>query len=1052
MRPLPPRIRNALPIRVAAPIAYVVIGIAWILGGDLLLAAMLGGDDRTLAWAASSKAGVFIVLSAVALYALLRKIGRARGSARPASAVVTISLLLATTTLVMLAGYGLFRVHADATLHDWQAELNGRADTEAQHVDDWLREQLAVVQLIAGSELLERELGAWRAAPDADRAAAVLGRIDDLRALNERRIVSVVLLSSDGRVLFFTGDLGATGSDGALAAAALSARRPLYGAPYVGHGQAGRPLIAVAAPLGEQDLAPATVAIVATFDMHDALDPVQEADGEGRRRSVETLLAYRGGGQIALLSGRRGATWETLDYQAGDGGIAGLIATGRDHALDETLDRRGIEVLATARRVLGTDWYVIVKADRSEIYRTTLQLAQLGLAVLVLLVLALVVSIGMIRRRAQEDVQARTADAELRIGALTEHFELASRHANDIILLVGPDGLVVQANERAVETYGYSRKELIGLAVTALQPEGMNDDGPTVRRFGDTGTLALIFETVHRRKDGSTIPVEVSARRFEIGNQKYSQAIVRNISERKAREAEMLRLAAERDLMAAQLRLQFDGMPFACVITDVDLRVVDANPAFERLFGWTAGQLAGLDNLDRIVDPTDLPGVRKVFKSLRSGPGPLVNVNRNRTRDGRVITCRWTNTALRTANGDFAGLLAVCEDLTTELELKHEVEAGEATFEALARTTPVGVFQLGPDGVISYANPMLIDMLGLGTENLRNAARGLFLLPEDRPRAARLLREVLDGAVLTPQEFRFTGKNGTSGWLLAHAHPVPDGDGKVQRVVGTATDITRLKQQEDMLEKQVAERTVEYRAAKEMAERASAVKTEFLASVSHDLRTPLNSIVGFTDVLLEQTSGALNERQQRQLTIVRDAARRLRTLISDLLDISRIETGRLNLELGPVAIGDLVRRSADGFGLDARARGLALVIDASDVAVDVVTDATRVEQILGNLLSNAIKYTVSGSVSVRAGVINDEVVISVTDTGIGIRGEEQERIFDPFVQLPREPGQPRQGVGLGLAISRKLADALGGSIEVESTIGLGSTFRLRLPARGQLAA
>ncbi|MDH5580034.1 MAG: PAS domain S-box protein, partial [Betaproteobacteria bacterium] len=504
--------------------------------------------------------------------------------------------------------------------------------------------------------------------------------------------------------------------------------------------------------------------------MHDVLDPMREAIGEDRRRSVETLLAYHRGGQVSLLGGQRGATWETLDYQAGDDGIAGLVATERVQAIAETLDPRGIEVLAAARRVPTTDWHVIVKADRSEIYRTTLQLAQFGLAVLVLLMLALVVSIAMIRRRAQEDVQARTADAELRIEALTEHFELASRHANDIILLVGPDGVVVQANERAVETYGYSRKELIGLAVTALQPEGMNDEGPTVRRFGDTGTLALIFETVHRRKDGSTIPVEVSARRFKIGDQKYSQAIVRNISERKIREAEMLCLAAERDLMAAQLRLQFDGMPFACVITDMDLHVMDANPAFEVLFGWTAGELAGRGNLDRIVDPADLPGVLKVLEFLRSGPGPLVNVNRNRTRDGRVITCRWTNTALRTADGKFAGLLAVCEDLTTELELKHEVEAGEATFEALARTAPVGVFQLGPDGAISYANPMLIEMLGIGTGNPQNLARALYLLPEDRPRAAQLLRKVLDGTVMAPQEFRYTGKNGVSGWLLVHAH------------------------------------------------------------------------------------------------------------------------------------------------------------------------------------------------------------------------------------------------------------------------------------------
>ncbi len=645
----------------------------------------------------------------------------------------------------------------------------------------------------------------------------------------------------------------------------------------------------------------------------------------------------------------------------------------------------------------------------------------------------------------KQTAAAQLAKAELRLGALTQHFELINRHANDIVLLVDPDGRIAEANQRAIETYGYDRKQLIGSKAESLL--GSSHTGKaTFRRFEDTGRLALLYETMHRRRDGTEFPVEVSARRFELEGRTYSQAIVRDISERRAREDEIAAVAAERDAAAAQLRRQFDDMPFGCVVTDRDLRVVDANPAFEQLFGWQKHELVGETNFDKIVLPEDIPAVTRVMTSIQDVTGHVDHVNRNVTRDGRTLTCRWTNTALRGPEGEFAGLLAMCEDRSHVERLKQELSTQAAMFRTLAETTAVGVFQIRADGWVNYASPALMDMLDVRPGSLGDVAKGRYLDPDERARAARVIGGVMKDAMMTPQEFRFTRRGGTQGWVLVHAQAVRNDAGAVTHLVGTATDITELKDQEALLEAMVSTRTAQLSAAKEAAERANAAKTVFLASMSHELRTPLNSIVGFTEVLLEKSAGPLSERQEQQLIIVRNAARRQRALINDLLDTTRVESGRLALERTCVSVAGLLRHVVAEFGNEARQKGLALSCQAGDELGEIETDATRLEQIVANLVSNAIKYTQHGSVSVRASRADGELVVSVADTGTGIAAQDLQRIFEPFVQLPADAARPRQGVGLGLALSRKLAEALGGTVDVESTVGQGSTFRLRVPA------
>jgi signal transduction histidine kinase len=234
--------------------------------------------------------------------------------------------------------------------------------------------------------------------------------------------------------------------------------------------------------------------------------------------------------------------------------------------------------------------------------------------------------------------------------------------------------------------------------------------------------------------------------------------------------------------------------------------------------------------------------------------------------------------------------------------------------------------------------------------------------------------------------------------------------------------------------------------------RADDLRATFLSAVSHELRTPLNAIVGFTDVLLLGLSGSLTAEQVRQLQIVRDSSTRLRTLIEDLLDITGIEAGHVDLALGPTDLGVTLAGQVRRFEVDAARKGVRMEVRLDESLPPLHTDARRVGQIVGHLLSNAIKFTAAGSVVVSVAMLADRVKIVVEDTGSGIPASELGEIFQPFAHVDRPGGRPRGGTGLGLAISRSLARALGGDLTVASEIGRGSRFTLWLPTRMAVAA
>jgi signal transduction histidine kinase len=300
--------------------------------------------------------------------------------------------------------------------------------------------------------------------------------------------------------------------------------------------------------------------------------------------------------------------------------------------------------------------------------------------------------------------------------------------------------------------------------------------------------------------------------------------------------------------------------------------------------------------------------------------------------------------------------------------------------------------------------------------------------PASLPLVERKWRDAVQHGQRLEIEHTLRRADGTPRWFLTRVEPLVGRDGKVVRWFGTNTDIQTLRE------------------ARESAQTASRAKSDFLATMSHELRTPLNAIGGYVELLDLELRGPVTDAQRRDFVRIRTNQQHLLGLISSVLDLSRIESGRVKYELEPIGVDAMLAGLDALVGPQAASKQLSLEYMPAPPDLVVTADGEKLRQILLNLLSNAIRNTPSGGrISMQASGVETAIDISVRDSGPGIPLDKQEAIFEPFVQLDRSLTQLREGVGLGLSISRDLARGMGGSLTVVSTPGEGACFTVSLP-------
>lgn len=430
------------------------------------------------------------------------------------------------------------------------------------------------------------------------------------------------------------------------------------------------------------------------------------------------------------------------------------------------------------------------------------------------------------------------------------------------------------------------------------------------------------------------------------------------------------------------------------------------------------------------MHPDDLDRVTEAISDYIDGRTTRYQIDfRMLHRDGIYIDVLSRGFLVENKDGNPIRLVGTHVDISERKYAEESLREREAYLRTIIEHMPVDFFSIDRDLVYTMQSPtskMAIgDVVGQRADEI-NVARDLRQAWLDE------LHQVFDGEIVQ-HEHDVRTMTGEVRTYLSNVAPVYV-EGDIIAAIGTSLDISAQKRA-----------SMELRDAKGRAEDADRLKSAFLATMSHELRTPLNSIIGFTGILLQSLAGPINEEQAKQLGMVQTSARHLLDLINDVLDISKIEAGQLEVAFEPFNLADLIRDIVGSTGPLAEAKGLNLTVDLDRTIEEIRSDRRRVGQIITNLLANAIKFTESGSVRVICTDDGEDVILSVQDTGIGISEEDQAKLFVPFQQVDTGLKRKYEGTGLGLSICRRLGEKLGGAIVVESEPDNGSTFTVRLP-------
>jgi PAS domain S-box-containing protein len=567
-----------------------------------------------------------------------------------------------------------------------------------------------------------------------------------------------------------------------------------------------------------------------------------------------------------------------------------------------------------------------------------------------------------------------------------------------------------------------------------------------------------IYELTYIRKDGSRFPavVSVTALRDELEAIIGYLLIGTDNTARKLAEEALLQAGALQNAI-------FNSANFSSIATDAKGVIQIFNVGAERMLGYTAAEVMNKITPADISDPLEViaraeelslelgtpitPGFEAlVFKASR-GIEDIYELTYIR-KDGSRFPAVVSVTALRDEEDAIIGYLLIGTDNTARKQIEAEqkqlsqrLRDHQFYTRSLFESNIDAIMTTDPSGIITDVNKQMEVLTDCTRDELIGAPfKNYFTNPDLAEKSIKL---VLREKKVTNYELTARARDGKETVVSINATTFYDRDRKLQGVFAAARDVTERKRLDQVLQ----EKNIELESARAAAEKTNLIKSDFLANMSHELRTPLNSVIGFSEVLQDQMFGAINEKQQEYVSNILTSGRHLLSLINDILDLSKVESGKMELELSPFSLKESLDASIIMLKEKALKGGIEIHLDLDPAAdISLVADQRKLKQILFNLLSNAVKFTPSaGTVHVSAGRDEDFIEITVKDTGIGIREEDIPRLFQAFTQLESVYTKGFEGTGLGLALTRQLVELHGGRIWMESEFGSGSSFSFTIP-------
>ncbi len=694
---------------------------------------------------------------------------------------------------------------------------------------------------------------------------------------------------------------------------------------------------------------------------------------------------------------------------------------------DDAVDYRGVPVVAAMKKVPESSWYLVAKVDRKEVYSSLQPNLRLIVIIIVLFIFATGSFLGFFWWNQRVRFYRQKYETELDRLALVRHFDYILKYANDIILLIDKDFVIIEANDKALETYRYEREELIGQPFSILHSYiSMKEFENDFKPLDDIGYAT--FEAFHKRKDGSIFPIEISARRVDIEGVKYYQSISRDITERKLAE-ETLKESEEK------FRKIFEESPLSIALTGKDMGIIRANSAYCRMLGYSEEELLGMTyknftHPDHIADD-ELSILQLVARNI-----PIYHTEKRYLKnDGSIIWGSTTVSIIRNKNGEIHFFLEMVEDITSKILAAAQLERSFSLQKATLESTEDGILVIDNNGKMVQHNRKFADMwripddILLSGEDVNIIHHVLDQLKEPEEFVNKISRLYSDPDAISSDLIEFV-----DGRFFERYSQPQELSGQTVGRVWSFRDITQRKRSE-----------AEIIAAKEKAEESDRLKTAFLHNVSHEIRTPMNAIMGFSS-LLNDPDLKVDERIQF-IEIIMQSGNQLLSIINDIVDLASIESGQMKLNLKTININTALKNLCEQFSYKEKHQKVILRLKTplENNESEILTDGTKLVQILSNLVNNALKFTTEGKIDVGYKLKDSFLEFFVKDTGIGIPKEYQSKVFERFYQVENRVSRQYPGTGLGLSICKAYSELLGGRIWLKSKPGEGTTFIFTIP-------
>jgi PAS domain S-box-containing protein len=584
-------------------------------------------------------------------------------------------------------------------------------------------------------------------------------------------------------------------------------------------------------------------------------------------------------------------------------------------------------------------------------------------------------------------------------------------NAPDPLFVSDLEGKILQANAAVSELLGFRPAELIEQSLSRfISPEETREFTAALREVVARG-VTRNARLNPRSASGEVIPTTLNASALRDADGRVIGAIG------------ILRDMRELDKARAYAESLIKNAPDPVFVSDLEGKILQANDAVSQLLGFRPDELIE-QSLSKFISPKE---TREFTAALREvvAKGVTRDARLNpRSASGEGIPTTLNASALRDGTGTVIGAIGILRDM-------RELDKARAYAESLIKNAPDPVFVSDLEGKILQANDAVSQLLGFRRDEVVEQSLSRFISPEETREFTAALREVVEKGVTRNARLNPRSASGDTISTTLNASALRDPDGRVIGAIGILRDMRELDK------------------AREAAEIANRAKSQFLANMSHELRTPLNAIILYTELLRDEATDRGLEDFLPDLKKIYGAAKHLLALINDVLDLSKIESGKLELVLETFEVPAMIRDVVTTIEPLAQKNANHLEVTCPSDVGTMHADLIKVRQSLFNLLSNACKFTEGGTV--RLEVAREErdgswLLFRVTDTGIGMTPDHLGKLFKPFSQVDPSATRRFGGTGLGLAITRHFCEAMGGDITVESQPGVGSAFRIRLPA------